>query len=29
MMGVAYETPISSRKDIMDKRYYIDMVISL
>lgn len=29
MIGVAYEEPISSRKDIMDKRYYIDMVISL
>lgn len=27
MLGVAYEAPISSREDIMDHRFYLDMVL--
>jgi len=26
--GAGYRTPISGRKDIMDKRYYFDMILS-
>ena len=29
LMGFAYEAPISNRKDLMDDRYYFDLVIHL